>query len=248
MSAFDYTSNIKKDRTGQYTNVLSQGKKEANVDYGQAAQAQNRALQNQTAQNKPWINAGQQALQKYQSADYNPNQFDYSHLDFYNDPSFKFRLQQGVSALDKSASARGKLLSGQQQQAVANYGQNLASQEYANAFARALQSNQYNNAMNRQKYLDTLGQQGQIMGMGYNAGQANNAAYANYGNALANIYGQKANLGYTYGQNRVGIAQNELARLQDIENSRINRNYGLMMAPFGILSGVAGPVTKAALT
>ncbi|WP_375182734.1 hypothetical protein, partial [Sphingomonas adhaesiva] len=45
-------------------------------------------------------------------------------------------MDQGIEALDKSAAARGRLLSGAQQKGVTDYSQNVASQEYANAYAR----------------------------------------------------------------------------------------------------------------
>ena len=57
-------------------------------------------------------------------------------VDLTQDPGYQFRLNQGVKALDASASARGNLMSGAQQKAIVGYGQNLASQEYQNAYNR----------------------------------------------------------------------------------------------------------------
>jgi hypothetical protein len=59
------------------------------------------------------------------------------------DPGYQFRMSQGVSALDRSAAARGLLQSGAQQKALTQYGQGLASSELANAFQRvgAVQNN-----------------------------------------------------------------------------------------------------------
>jgi hypothetical protein len=59
------------------------------------------------------------------------------------DPGYQFRLSQGVSALDRSAAARGMLQSGAQQKALTQYGQGLASSELQNAFQRvgAVQNN-----------------------------------------------------------------------------------------------------------
>lgn len=51
---------------------------------------------------------------------------------FQTSPGYTFRLQQGTNALDRSAAARGMTLSGAQQQAVSDYGQNTGSAEYAN--------------------------------------------------------------------------------------------------------------------
>jgi hypothetical protein len=59
------------------------------------------------------------------------------------DPGYQFRMEQGVSALDRSAAARGMLQSGAQQKALTGFGQGLASSELNNAFQRvgAVQGN-----------------------------------------------------------------------------------------------------------
>ena len=55
---------------------------------------------------------------------------------FRASPDYQFRLQQGLNALDRSAAARGGLLSGNQLRAVTDFGQNLAAGEYANYYNR----------------------------------------------------------------------------------------------------------------
>ena len=60
----------------------------------------------------------------------------YTTADMYNDPGYAFRLNEGIKALDRSAAARGGLLSGAQLKAVNRYGQEYAANEYANAFNR----------------------------------------------------------------------------------------------------------------
>ncbi len=55
---------------------------------------------------------------------------------FRTSPDYQFRLQQGIGALDKSAAARGNLLSGRQLKAINEYGQNLAAGEYGNYYNR----------------------------------------------------------------------------------------------------------------
>ncbi len=71
---------------------------------------------------------------------------------FNADPGFQFRLNQGQAALERSAAARGKALSGQAAQALTRFGQNLASQEFSAARNRALQENQL--AFNRGRTLN----------------------------------------------------------------------------------------------
>ena len=51
---------------------------------------------------------------------------------FQTSPGYQFRLQQGVNALDRSAAARGMVLSGAQGKALTDYGQGVASNEYGN--------------------------------------------------------------------------------------------------------------------
>lgn len=53
------------------------------------------------------------------------------------DPGYQFRLQQGQQALERSAAARGGLLSGRALKDTADFSQGLASQEFGQAFARA---------------------------------------------------------------------------------------------------------------
>lgn len=49
---------------------------------------------------------------------------------FQTSPGFEFAKNQGIRALDSSAAKRGMLLSGNQQQAVQEFGTGLASQEF----------------------------------------------------------------------------------------------------------------------
>ena len=57
----------------------------------------------------------------------------------YSDPSYQFRLNQGLGALESSAAARGVLRSGGTLKGVQDYAQDYASQEYNNIYNRALQ-------------------------------------------------------------------------------------------------------------
>jgi hypothetical protein len=51
---------------------------------------------------------------------------------FYASPGYQFRMDQGTQAYDRSASARGRLLSGAQVKAQTRYGQGVASEEFGN--------------------------------------------------------------------------------------------------------------------
>ena len=68
---------------------------------------------------------------KYGSAEFTPAQFTANQ-----DPGYAFRMSEGMKALERSAAARGGLLAGAQMKGIQRFGQDLASQEYQNAFNR----------------------------------------------------------------------------------------------------------------
>lgn len=61
---------------------------------------------------------------------------DFGMQDFEADPGYAFRLSEGQKALERSAAARGGLQSGSALKAATRFGQDMGSQEYANAFSR----------------------------------------------------------------------------------------------------------------
>ena len=67
-----------------------------------------------------------------------PDKFSFEGKDLANEPGYQFRLGQGLKALDQSAAARGNLRTGGQIKAFNDYSQNYASQEFQNAWDRAL--------------------------------------------------------------------------------------------------------------
>lgn len=54
------------------------------------------------------------------------------------DPGYQFRSQQGLDAIQRAAAAKGVLQTGGTLSSLADYNSGLASQEYANAFQRHL--------------------------------------------------------------------------------------------------------------
>lgn len=73
------------------------------------------------------------------------------------DPGYGFRVGQGKQALEQSAAARGVLNTGGTLQDLINYGQSAASNEYANAYSRALGTydENYRNSLN--SYITNFG-------------------------------------------------------------------------------------------
>jgi len=118
---------------------------------------------------------------------------DFSMADFQQDPGYAFRMSEGMKALDRTAAARGGLLSGGALRGATRFGQDMASQEYQNAFNR-YQTNRANQLNPLQSLMGASQTATNAMGTaGQNyANQAGNA-YMNAGNARASGYVGSAN-------------------------------------------------------
>ena len=95
---------------------------------------QRRMYEEGVARQQPWLQAGQTALNKLIPEATNYQNFGMAQ--FQADPGYAFRLSEGQKALERSAAARGGLLSGATGKALTRYGQDMGSQEYMNAFNR----------------------------------------------------------------------------------------------------------------
>lgn len=129
---------------------------------------------------------------------------------FQADPGYAFRLGEGVKALERSRAAAGGLLSGGTGKALTRYGQDLGSQEYANAFNRYQieRANQLNPLAaltaagqgSANVLSQAAGNYGQQAGAGTaNIGAAQAAGQVGMANALAG--GTSQYLGYMQNQN-----------------------------------------------
>ena len=147
------------------------------VDFQKALYDEQKALQ------LPWQEAGLQALEKYSAMP----EFSFTAEDFTADPSYAFRQQEGIKALDRSAAARGRVLSGGQDRAITRYGSDLASQEFGAAYGRA--ANTYGMEANRLQNLMGVGQQAtsQLSGALGQGGANVGNVMASTGTNLANI-------------------------------------------------------------
>lgn len=61
---------------------------------------------------------------------------DFNMSDYQADPGYQFRLKEGLKALDRKAAMHGGSLGGNALRAGQDYAQDMASQEYQNAFNR----------------------------------------------------------------------------------------------------------------
>ncbi len=96
---------------------------------------------------------------------------------FFTSPDYQFNLQEGQNAIDRSAAARGGLLSGSAVKAGTRYASGLASREYASFVDRLL----------AQAGLGTTGI-GASAAAGANASNNISNAYINKGNTRASAY------------------------------------------------------------
>jgi hypothetical protein len=140
----------------------------------------------------------------------------FTMADYQADPGYAFRLSEGLKGLEQTAAARGGLLSGNALRGAQRYGQDLASQEYTNAYNRYTgeQATQRNAlaglAGQGQTTANTIGQSG--------------AAYGQYvGNAMMNQGANQANAGL------IGANANASA-YRDIGSILGKQNYSNMFS------------------
>ena len=120
--------------------------------------------------------------------------------DFQADPGYAFRLSEGLKGMNATAAARGGLMSGNALRAGQEYGQQLGSQEYQNAFNRyqanrALQAQEYGNAFNRfqTERTNTLAPLQSLAGVGQSASQQAQQASQNYATGASGALGNYGN-------------------------------------------------------
>jgi Sec-independent protein translocase protein TatA len=159
----------------------------------QATQLQREMYQQTREDQAPYRTAGYNALAEMQRTAGNvPGAFQFGMDQFQQDPGYAFRLSEGQKALDRSAAARGGLISGGALKAATRFGQDMGSQEYQNAFNRALTG--YNTGVASENQL--YNRQAALSGIGQTAtnlvGTAGQNYSSNVGNALIN---QGANAG-----------------------------------------------------
>lgn len=132
-----------------------------------------------------------------------------------SDPSYQFRLQQGQQAVERSALAKGIGFSGNALQALTDYGQGAASQEYGAQFARLSSLSQQQQSQQQQQF-------GQLGAMNAQDAAARAQEFGQYSAinqqgmaANANQFGQLSTT-YNAGQNQY---QNEYARLAQLSGA-----------------------------
>jgi hypothetical protein len=151
----------------------------------QASDVQQQQYEQTRADQAPYREAGYNALANLQRTAGNvPGAFKFGAGDYQADPGYAFRLAEGQKALDRQAAARGGLISGGALRAAQRYGQEMGSQEFGNAYNRALTSYgtdvaRENQLYNRQAALAGIGQTSTNL-----VGQAGQNYATNVGNLM----------------------------------------------------------------
>jgi hypothetical protein len=181
-----------------------------------AADLQYKQYQDTVARQKPFYDVGVNALPELvQASKYTP----FGMAQFQADPGYAFRLSEGQKALDRTAAARGGLLSGSALKAATRYGQDMASQEYTNAFNRYQAERQAR-----------LGPLQSLTGMGQTTaqqiGNAGQTMATNVGNDITNSAAARAS-GYVGTANALTGGLNtylNYTNSQNIANALANRS------------------------
>lgn len=143
-----------------------------------ASDVQLKMWEEQQKLQEPWREAGVNALGQMRTGTVAGGEYmrPFSMADYQVDPGYSFRLKEGLNALDKSAAARGGLLSGATLKGAQRYGQDLASNEYQNAYNRYTQQQGTN-----------FNRLASIAGLGQTATGALGSAAGQYGQNVGNL-------------------------------------------------------------
>ena len=142
----------------------------------------------------PWLQAGQGAVSSLSGMLQNGGFPDWTQqfqaptdVTEQNDPGFQFRLAEGQKALERSAAAKGNLLTGGTAKALDRYAQDYASNEYGNVYNRALQQYQLGYNQFQQNQANRFNRYASLAGLGQTAAGQLNSAGQSAANNVSNI-------------------------------------------------------------
>lgn len=150
---------------------------------------------------------------------------------FTNTPDYNFAFTQGLQALDRSAAAKGTLMSGGQVKGAEEFGSGLASQQYGNYFNRLLS-------------LAQIGQ-GAATGTASTALNASSAQAGTLGQAASLQGNTLQGIGTAQAAGDVGSANALSAGLTGIGSNITN---SLILSKLGAQGGAGAPSTLSAYT
>ena len=154
-----------------------------------ATALQTRMYEDQVARQQPFYQAGLNALPEYTKGVMPGGDLvrPFAATDFQTDPGYGFRVSEGMKALDRTAAARGGLLSGATLKGAERFNQDIASNEYNNAYNRYVgnQATQRNALAGLTGFAPTAAQQIGNAGTNYatNVNNLSTNTATNYANA-----------------------------------------------------------------
>ena len=166
---------------------------------------------------------GEVGMRQFQgTAGLSPGELATEQFNFQADPGYGFRLSEGMKALERSAAARGGLMSGGTGKALQRYGQDLASQEYGNAFQRFQQARAARAGLGQMEYGRFADEQARRMG----AGQME------YGRFADDI------------SRRMGLGQMEYGQFAGERSARLLPLMQMQQSGQGLTSNIAGQMAN----
>lgn len=185
--------------------ATSQAADAANAQNQAAIDLQKRMYEEGVARQQPFLQGGTEDYNRLRQLMMGGPQAAQNFLQM--DPGYGFRLSEGLKSLDRQAAARGGLISGGALKAAQRYGQDVASQEFGNAYNRLAGLAQI--GPSAAGVMNTLGQNyatgaGNVYNeMGQNVGNAMLRRGSTYGRTIAdigNLYGKtNPNFGGMFG-------------------------------------------------
>jgi len=190
---------------------------------GEALALQRRMYEENAARQQPFLQAGQEALNKLIPLS---NYQKFGMDQFQQDPGYAFRMSEGMKGLERSAAARGGLLSGATLKGIQRYGQDLGSQEYQNAFNRY--QSERSAQLNPLQSLAGVGQTTANTLGGYGQSYANQANQLGMTNAA-----NQGNLALGMGN----IRASQYVTAGSALNTALNTDYNALARRFGYGGG-----------
>ena len=209
------------------SNAASKAAKTSAAASDRAGDVQREMFERNVELNAPFREAGVNALNKLVPLTEYQN---FGMDQFQQDPGYAFRMSEGMKGLERSAAARGGLLSGGTLKGIQRYGQDMASQEYQNAF------NRY--GIERERRLNPLQS---LAGVGQTTSQQLGAAGTQFANTMGNIGINNAMIQGNAGMSRAstyGDTINQLSRLYG--GSNYGRSAGGSYQGGGQVNPVSG--------
>lgn len=180
----------------QQQSLLNDNRQQQALALGQRNAAVGDALNNAQRTTGPGQSTYDQRLQQMMNGTFAPD-----------DPSYQWRVQQGMTNLGRSQAAKGMLGSGNMAAELLTYGQGMASQEYGAQFNRLLAASQNATAQYTNAY-SVLNQMMQQQQGQQQQGNANQLAAQGWGQ-----------IAQGWGSQNLGIANADTSRYQATSNA-----------------------------